>query len=304
MSDQEVVVVRDDSLGYEEPGKFALVRASEWCQYGDEVTLWRGPKKPDEKVETRHLTEVSCMTVHVDNDGFFTCALADPQVLTRCPQVSEDLIREVEEAAHRAMDVVSNQHEAETYSYVEHERLVEQLGDEWSDKIWAVATFGDGIAVNGEAADGRGDATPPKGWVELDHLGGRTDGGENEVFKEHIVGVVAADVSEKMKTPIDHNTVERVLDILFPEHDYVMWGSDYGRIDVWVSKAAARRLERLEEEEREREAERRRKAEEEERGRKEEQRRKEAQERREKIQRGGYPEPRDWSPRGRLPRED
>lgn len=301
---EEVVVVRDESVGYGEPGKFALVRVDEWCQYGDKVTLWRGPKKPDEVVETESLTEVSCTSVQVDKDGFFTCKLSDPQELTICPQLSEELLDEIRKESEEAMNVIANRHEAEVYSYVEHESLVDKLGSEWSEKIWAVATFGDGIAVNGDNVDSEGDAEHPDGWVELDHLGGRTDGGETEVYKHDILWPVAKGVSEKLKVKLDENTVRRALDIIYPEHEYVIWGSDYGNIDVWVSKAANRKLEAIEKRERQSEELRKRKAEAERRKAEEERRRKEAEDRREKIRRGEYPDPRDWSPRGRLPGEE
>jgi len=292
-----VVVVRDDRYLYTKPGMFALARLDEWCQYGERVTIWRGPEKPDEVVETSRLTEVSCTAVHVDQDGFFTCKLSDPQELTLCPQLSEELMDEVEEESRKAMDVIANRHEAEVYSYVEHQSLVDKLGDDWSGKIWAVATFGDGIAVNGENVDSEGDAEHPDGWVELDDLGGRTDGGETEVYKRDILWPVTEGVSKKLKIKLDENTVRRALDVLYPEHEYVMWSSDYGNIDVWVSKAASRKLEAIEKRERRERELVKSKAE-------EERRRKDIEERREKIRRGGFPEPRDWSPRGRLPRED
>ena len=295
---EEVVVVRDERVvGYQEPGKFALVRMDEWCRYADKVTLWRGPRKPDEVVETEHLTEVSCTSVQVDQDGFFTCKLSDPQELTMCPQLSEELMAEIEEEAEKAMNLIANRHEAEVMSYVEHESLVDKLGDEWSGKIWAVATFEEGIAVNGENVDSEGDAEHPDGWVELDHLGGRTDGGETEVYKRDIIWPVTKNVSKKLKVKLDENTVKRALDVIYPEHEYVMWASDWGDIEVWVSKAASRRLEAFEKKERQREEQAKLK-------REEERRRKEAEERREKIRHGGFPEPRDWSPRGRLPGED
>jgi hypothetical protein len=303
MSD-EVVIVRDESRGFNEPGRFALVRVDEWCQYGQKVTLWRGPKKPDEVVETKHLTEVGCKAVHVDKDGFFLCNLADPQELTICPQITDELKDEVEKAAEKAMNVATNQHEAEVRSYVEYESLVEKLGEEWSDKIWAVATFEDGIAVNGEAVSSAGDAEHPDGWVEREEFGGRTDGGETEIYKHDLIYPVSRDVSRELKSDVDENTVRRVLDVIYPKHDYVIWSSDWGDIEVWVSKAANRRLDAIERlEERKKELKRRKK--ELELQKEEEQRlRRESEERREKIQRGGFPEPRDWSPRGRLPRED
>lgn len=313
MSDRsEVVVVRDNRVYFDQPGKFALVRAAEWCEFGDEIVLWRGPRRPDEKVETKHLTEVTCRALHVDAQGYFTCTPADEREFYPCPRISEELVDLVRDEAEERMNVFADQHAAETASYIDHEQMVEKLGDEWEPKIWAIGEFDQGFAVNGEGVS-KGELDPPEGWVRTD-LGGRTDGGEAEIPKSELVDRIAEKVTRKLKIKPAGNIVRRVLDLLYPDHDdYVIWSSGYGDSRVWLSKAAMNALVKIEEEQGSREwsgsydtpQERRQQKKEEAERKKQEAvlRRQAIVEHRAKLKAGGYPAPRDWSPRGRMPGE-
>ena len=134
----EIVIVRDKRVYGDTPGKYGLVRADEWCEYKYEVTLWRGPDKPDERVETEHLMEVTCKNVQVDNQGFFVCAESEGREFYPCPEMmTKGFIDIVEKKAEEILEMYANQHAAEIESYIGYERMLEKLGDEWRDEIFA-----------------------------------------------------------------------------------------------------------------------------------------------------------------------
>jgi len=192
--------------------------------------------------------------------------------------------------------------QAESQSYVDHEVVMDILGTDWSRFIWAVAEVDDAMAVNGEFVESKKKAKAPKGWLKTDK-GGRFDAGEAELQKEWLIGPIAHAVSKKLKIKVDPLVVQRILDEEYPK-DYILWNAGYGEAEVWVSKSAMRRIEKLEEEaalkkweldkDLTRQREEARRATEE----------RALQEYRKKVRRGGFPEPRDWSPRGRLPGEE
>lgn len=307
----EFVVVRDNRVYGNEPGPFALVRGADWCQFADTVILWRGPQKPHEEVETEHLTEVTCRTVLVDGQGYFTCTPSDERLFYPCPRITGELVDFVRNESEDILNVYADQWAAEVTSYVDYERMVEKLGDKWGDKIWAIGEFDEGFAINGEPVVNKRALDPPEGWIQTD-LGGRTDGGETEVQKWELAGRIAGQVERKLKIKPARNIVSRVLDLLYPDHeDYVMWSSGYGDSRVWLSKSAMNELVKIEEMEESREwsgsyetpSEKRARKKEEAEQRKLEAalRRKQLAEERKKLREGGYPYPRDWSPRGELP---
>lgn len=295
-----LVVVADRRK--EGPGRYGLVRVEEWCRYPKEVTVWRGPTKPDETAPTDELVEVTCRTVLVDEVGFYTCVPDEERRYYPCPQITEELLETVEREAEKILDEWGNERAAEGRSYIDHEEAADMLDTD--DGVFAVATFGDATAVNGELVLGEKGANPPRGWRELGDLGGHIlDGGESEHDKDHLAESLVDPVSKELKVRTDPRTLRRALDMIYDGRDreYVVWGSGAGDAEVWVSPKLARKYEKQKEEEaRLREAERRRK-EEEERRRREEARRRAEEEYRLKIRKGGFPRPKEWSPRGRLP---
>ncbi len=281
-----LVVLAHIPKRYDSPGYYVLARANEWHSDRPDVTVWKGPFFPDQLVPRRDLSEMECRTVLVE-DGFYTC-----------PPILEDLIADVKEESEKLLNEMANERAAESNSYVSHEEASERYGE----KVFVKATFGEAVAVDGELAFGRRHQNPPRNY-ELTDMGGNTMGGEEEeLWKEHLIQPIANELTKRLKREIYEETVEEILDKLYPK-DYIMWNSDSGYIEVFASKKAIRdaeteleRKHRLEDEERARRIAAEQK-------RREEERAREALLRQEKIKRGGYPGPKDWSPRGRLPGE-
>lgn len=294
LSWDDVVVVQDTLLSPVDPGAYALLRAADWCSYGDKVVIWRGPELRDEIVEAKNLKEVSCTTVLVDDHGFYTCRPTEKPRFYRCPEITEELKDAIEKASETALEPYADQHAAESYSEGEFQSVAEKLGDE----VFAIAKFGDTVAVNGEGLWGKKKSKPPKGWKKLQE--GRFEGMEAEVDVESLVHEVAHLASKELGVRVHEKTAERLLRQIYPG-GYAYWNSGYGDVEVWVSKDLFKLNEERDAQHRQQEAERERvkvaaatKA-------AIEQKDREQEEERRKIQRGGWPTPRDWSPRGELP---
>lgn len=282
-----LVVLADTSRPFDSPGYYALARADEWHNVYENVTLWRGPEKREEIVLRRQMTEEDCRTVLVDEHGFYTC-----------PPILEDLEADVKEESEKLLDEMANERMAESASYVDQENAVEKYGD----KVFVKAEFGDAIAVNGELTSSQKHQKPPRNYVLTD-LGGRYPSGEEEELeKESLIWEIAQELTKKLRRQIYEETVSEILDKLYKK-DYIMWSSGSGHVEVWASKRAIQEAEtelerkhRLEDEATARRAVAERK-------RREEERERARILRQEKIKRGGFPGPKDWSPRGRLPGE-
>jgi hypothetical protein len=284
------VVIVNDSDHHGRPGYYALVRAVEWCAGPEAMTVWRGPDRPYETVSRDRLTEVSCHTVRIDKEGFYTCVPLEgrKKLFYPCPRIVEELETLVKQEAEELLEGEANDRAAEGWSQV-----TDDLNDDYEGEVWIMATSGDAVAVNGEAS--RQAMKPPRGWVLTDHGGHMPSGEEVEIDKEWLADPISHILSKKLKTTIDAWTVSRVLDQLW-EKNYIYWNSSSGDVDVWVSKRAMRRLEKEQERlEKEREEKHVRAA--------VEARQRAVEERREKIRRGGWPEPKEWSPRGKMPGE-
>lgn len=271
-------------IAHETPGYYALSRADEWHSDRKDVTIWRGPGRRDEIVLRSRLIEMDCRTVLVDEHGFYTC-----------PPILEDLAADVKEESEKLLNEYANERAAESVSYVDHEDAVDKYGDE----VFVKADFGDAVAVNGELVSGRRQ-NPPRNYVLTD-MGGRIPGGqEEELDRESLIWPIAAALTKKLHREIYEETVSEILHKLYPKN-YVMWGSDNGHVEVYASKRAIREVETELERKHRREDEERARRVAAEQKRREEARAREALLRQEKIKRGGYPSPKDWSPRGRLP---
>jgi hypothetical protein len=294
LSWDDVVVVQDGSLGPSDPGAYALMRATDWCSYADQTVIWRGPEKRDEIVKTGEFREVSCTTVLVDEQGFYTCKPTEKPRFYRCPEITEELKDAIEKASEKALDPYAEYNSAQTYSEIEWQEVSERLGDE----VFVIAKFGDSLVVNGEIVGSRKKAKPPKGWKKLKE--GRYEGMEAEVDVESLVHEVADLASKELGVRIHEKTAERLLRQLYPS-GYAYWNSGYGDVEIWVSKENFKAHEGLEKKEAQERYERERVRAAAEMKVEEEKRRQEKEEYRRKVQRGGYPTPRDWSPRGELP---
>jgi hypothetical protein len=276
------------------PGLYALVQESEWNSKSKELTVWRGPDRADEQVPRERLYPVDCRSVVVDPEGFYDC-LPDLDLLKEeVVPLAEEIM--AEEADRRAAEVYSD--------YMSNEPAREAFGDD----VWIMASFGDATAVNGETAPAPRDAKPPRGWVQSEGFGGHIyDGGEEEVDKEWLAEVIAGRLTVKLLRPIYPVTVHEVLDLEYPNRQYLLWSSSSGETEIWVSKKAMKAYEKSQEEALTLTREER------ERRRREElalRRTQEAasrlrldEEARERLRRGGYPLRQDWSPRGRFPGE-
>lgn len=275
------------------PSNIGLVRADNWCRLDKTLILWRGPEKPDEEVKRSRLTEITCRSVLVDENGFYKCVPDEggSERLYPCEEIDEELESAVKSAAEKYLNERANEYAAETQSYMDSEDAAERYGSE----VYAIATFGDAVAVNGES---RMSAKHPARWKETD-MGGRIPTGHETQFeKGDLVEYLVSQLDEELKVAVHPTTVRRILNAHYGDKDYIFWSSDSGESEVWVSPKALRAYEKEQEEEEKRkqaeELERRRKA----RIEEEERRRKEQAERRERVKRGGFPFPTDWSPRG------
>lgn len=277
-------------ISYRERGYYALARADEWHNVYENVTLWRGPEKREELVPRRQLIEMECRTVLVDEHGFYTC-----------PLIEDDLKEAVGKAAEDLLNEMADERAAESMSYVD-----DNTSTDFDDEVWIKSEVGDAVAVNGELLWTKKHRKPPRGYVLTDRGGFDPSGQEEELDKENMPEYLAAVLTKELKRPIYPELAKEMLDKIYPKQ-YIYWTSSSGDTEVWVSKRAFKSYEKKEEE---RKAQRRlrntaeyRAKEEARRQLEEERRRKEAEERREKIRRGGFPGPKDWSPRGRLPGE-
>lgn len=274
------VIVADRNWRSYQPGYFALTSARMWESTTDPVLVWRGPEKPDEWLPRATLTEMKCQTVLLDEQGFFTCT----------PHKDEVFLEEVREQAEKFLNEYANERAAEAYSYIDNERAREKYGEE----VFVVARFGDAVAVDGEQVFDTRHAKPPRNY-ELTDVGGRVpEGSEEATDIELIVESITPALSEILKYDVPEDVVEESLELLYGTRNYISWTSDSGSVEVFASRRAIRALEtqeereaRLNEARREREQRARRRLEEE--------------QRRQKIKKGGFPSPRDWSPRGELP---
>jgi hypothetical protein len=278
---------------YPEPGYYGLARADEWHSFSEKVTLWRGPEKREELVRRFNLIEMDCRTVLVDEHGFYTC-----------PPIEDDLKEEVEQAAEKLLNVQADEDAAMIYSHVD-----DDTSSDFDGEVWIKSEFGDSVAVNEDVIwdkRRRKSARPPRGYVKTERGGFDPSGHEAEIERDRLADPIAAELTKKLKRAIYPETVLEILKKIYPKQ-YIYWGSSGGDTEVWVSKRALKNYEKKEQEKEEerrlrntpeykaREAERRRLEEEE--------RQRAALERQEKIRRGGFPGPKDWSPKGRIPGE-
>lgn len=301
MNDEDLVVVFDTRVLPGRPGAYALARAAEWCAMSEDLTIWRGPHQRDEIVPERFLEEVSCKSLQVDENGFFVCVPTDVPIHYPCTEIGDDLRKEVNDQAEELLNEYAARQQAESQSYVDHEIVSDVLGKDWSQFVWAVAEVDDAIAVNGEIVQKKKQAKPPKGWLKTDK-GGRFDAGEAEIEKDWIVEPVAQAASRKLKERIHPRIVKRILDQEYPKQ-HIMWYAGYGEAQVWVSKSAMKRIEKIEEEAALKKWERESSAAAQRQNMEKLARERALREYQEKVRRGGFPEPRDWSPRGKLPGE-
>lgn len=278
-----LVVLADQEFLFK-PGHYALARADEWHSDQKAITIWRGPDKKDQLISKSRFTEEECRTVLVDQYGFYTCEL-----------ILEDLEEDVREESEKLLDEMANERAAESASYIDEENGHEKYGDE----VFVKAEFGGAVAVNGEQRSSKYQK-PPRNY-ELTNLGGRWPSGEEaELDKEPLVETIAMTLTERLKRSIYPETVKKVLDKLYPK-DYIMWTSGSGYTEVWASKRAIRKHESDEDREAREKEERYQRMIKADRQRIEAERKREAEYRQAKIRRGGFPGPKDWSPRGRLP---
>jgi hypothetical protein len=279
-----LVVLRNASRPMDQPGYYSLANAAEWHSDSPYVTVWAGPNKRDEMIARTSLVEEDCWTVQVDERGFYTC-----------PPILEDLLEDVKGESEKLLNEMANERAAESYSYVD----AEEAHDRYGEEVFVKAEFGDSVAVNGELAS---DLRPPRNY-ELTDMGGSVPGGtEQYVQKEHLIYSISTVLTKRLKRPIYEYTVEELLNKLYPK-DEIAWSSDNGHVEVWASKRAIRKAESDEEREAREKEERYQRMIKQDRQRIEAEKKREAEYRRERIKRGGFPGPKDWSPRGRLPGE-
>jgi hypothetical protein len=291
-----LVVLSDVRRQVSNPGYFVLARSAEWNSENEQVTVWRGPRLPDEKVSRTDLFEMECRTVLVDESGHYTC-----------PPIIDELKDAVEELSEEVVNEMTNQRAAESWSYVEHEQASEKYG---TDEVFAIATCGDAVAVNGEQAYGKR-AKVPRGYVKTEEGGRDPSGQEEEVDLDSVADVVAYELSSRLKREVSQDDVRELLHKIYNSRsNYVSWVSDAIDIDVYIPRRVLRKWEEEEElrlqrrqieESQRRAAEHNRRVEEERQERQE--RLKRDVEARAKMKKGGWPSPKDWSPQGRLPWE-
>lgn len=280
-----LVVLADTSWPVDSPGYYALARADEWHNIFENVTLWRGPEKREEVVLRRQLLEMECHTVLVDEHGFYTC-----------PPILEDLEADVKEESEKLLGEMANESAAQSLSYVD-----DATSTEYDGEVFIKAEVGDAVGVNGDLVFGKKGRKPPRNY-ELTNRGGHTGGEEAEIEKERLVDDISIALTKGLKRSIYPEAVKQILDKLYKK-DYIYWNSDSGHTEVWASKRAIRKAESDEAREDRLKEERYQRMIKQDRQRIEAERKREAEWRSQKIKRGGFPGPKDWSPRGRLPGE-
>jgi len=273
----------------EDQGYYGLVQASEWQWTGDPkdpdraVTLWRGPSKPDEKVQRKHLLEVECHAVHVDENGFYTCTQPFSEAIT-------DLVEELTEPL---LNELANERAAELASYI-HDGYEDDFGED----VWIKAEYGNAVAVNGDLVS-RKHQKPPRGWVLTERGGFDPSGMEEEIDLESLIDTLVYQISGRIGRQVDSQIVTNAVAKEYgAKHGYIVWRSSSGDMEVWTSKKALRQHEKEEEERKKAAQERRARELQEERKKEEEAREKAREERRQKMRKGGFPGPKDWSPTG------
>lgn len=216
MSDPELIVEGEPWTGLvvvalwpPGPSNVGLVRAEDWCRLGKTVVLWRGPYKPDETIARSRLTELTCRSVLVDENGFYTCVPdPDPQRerFYPCQEITEEFAQTVKAAAEKMLGIMANERAAETQSYIDSEEAAEEFGRD----VYAIAWFGSEVGVNGELRHQQ--IKPPRRWKKLDR-GGRIPGGlESEFDKREIASQLANDLAHELKATFDQTTILRVLE--------------------------------------------------------------------------------------------
>jgi hypothetical protein len=286
-----LVVLADTNIKMESPGYYALARADEWHNVYENVTLWRGPEKREEIVPRRQLIEMECQTVHVDEHGFYTC-----------PPIVDDLKDYVEKAAEEVLGEMADERAAETLSYVDDE-----TSSDFDDEVWIKAEVGDAVAVNGDLIWSKKDRKPPRGYADTER-GGWAGSEEEEIPLDSLVDPIASQLTKELKRPIYPEVVEELLREIYlkgstKQDAYIYWSSSSGSSEVWASKRAIKKAESKEERDAREKEERYQRMIKQDRQRIEAERKREAEYRRERIKRGGFPGPKDWSPRGRIPGE-
>lgn len=280
-----LVVLAHTAHPFDTPGYYGLSRADEWHSDSEYVTVWKGPALKDEMISRAKLSEMECRTVLIDDRGFYTC-----------PPILEDLQADVKEESEKLLNEMANERAAESYSYID----LQEAGEKYGENVFVKAEFGDAVAVNGELVLDRKRQKPPRNY-ELTDMGGRAPGGQEEQLdKEDLIWNIAAALTKKLHRQIYEETVSELLDKIYPEN-YIYWSSDSGHVEVWASKRAIREAETELERKHRREDEERARRVAAEQKRREEERERERILRQEKIRKGGFPTPKDWSPRGRLP---
>ena len=285
---QGVVVLMITSLANAAQG-YALAREGEWAADTEKVTIWRGPDKHDELFPRADLAQMTCESVDVDEDGFFTC-LEPLSVLA----LDEDFQQLVESKSEEILNHYANEYAAESASYI-HDGLEDDFGDD----VWIVSSFGDATAVNGEWSDEH--PKPPRGW-KLTDKGGYDTSNEAEIELDRVVEALTPILEKELDRPLSQGTVLDTIQSIHTDlKDYIYWTSDSGMTEIWVSPAAFRAAEKREEEEEEEARKRRDKHRAEQHRLSLERQAKREEEEREKIKAGGWPRRKDWSPKGVVP---
>lgn len=242
----DLVVVERRGVPIDTPGRFLLVPASEWCSDVEFITTWAGPDMPDVWYERRLLREMTCNTVHVDNEGYFVCKESDVFVPYPCPQASEELRKVIRAATTKLLNERANEDAAESQSFAEADNLAKHFDRD----VWVKATFGDVIAVNGSIVYQR-PVKPPARWVRATDWGERWLEGYTAEFEkeEWLFEAITPVVSDALERNVPQWLVARIIDVEFnPGKDYISWTSNTGKTEVWVSKRALQAYERAEEE--------------------------------------------------------
>ena len=272
-----VMTLADVSKPPGSSGSYTVARVEEWESETDQVTVWRGPEKPDEVLPRMRLRDITCGALLVDDRGFFFC---------RIPR------EEVHEAAER-LSLPLLEYEAD-YRLAEDYSLPDLYQEDFPiDQIWVTATFGDFTAVNGEILAEAEPARHPRGWVKTDR-GGYVPSEYTYIDKEGMLPALHREVEKALGRPVEIGLLTQVVDEIYPNQEIEWSGS--GKIEVWVSRRAMAAFDhrsgvrsRAEQEAyvRARQAEREQWL----------------AERREAIRHGRTGRKQDWSPRGVIPGE-
>lgn len=218
---EEFLVFYDLRRGGHLQGGFVLVPRAQVEAGIDPYQAWRGPGVPVERFDPAYAVQVLCEAVKVDRNGYFTCKNLYPE---------EEIEGGVKKKAESVAEKMADMRAAEAWS-TPWDELVEEYGD-----VYAVATFGDATAVDGEIL-WEESPRPPAGYEEAPE-GGAVPSDETYVDATELVRAVHETLAQENAPykSLPRELIEAVVEKHFePRSGEISW-SVSGETEIWVPR--------------------------------------------------------------------